>query len=62
MAALRNAPHNVNGFPILILLQHQNARAFRIDRIIFYDNRIGDAGNYLPHGYIIFRQFIIPVV
>jgi len=52
----------MNGFPISIPLQHKNARAFRIDRIIFDDNRIEDAGEYFTHGQRIFRQFIIPVV
>jgi len=52
----------MNWVPISMPLQHQNARDFRIDRIIFDDNRIGDAGEYFTYGQRVFRQFIISVI
>ncbi len=52
----------MNGLPMNILLQHQNARAFRVVGIIFYDNRIGGAGKYLAYGQRIFRQLVISMV
>jgi hypothetical protein len=52
----------MNGLPVSILLQHQNARAFGVLGIIFYDNRIGAAGKYLAHGQRIFRQLVISMV
>jgi hypothetical protein len=39
-----DAPHDMNGYPIVISLQHQDARAFGIDWIFLYDNSLGDAG------------------
>ena len=52
----------MNGLPMSILLQHQNARAFRVAGIIFYDNRTGGAGKYLAHAQRIFRQLVISMV
>jgi hypothetical protein len=50
MAALGNAPNDMNGFPFFIALQHQCARAFREVRVIFNDNGLWGAGKYLSHG------------
>jgi len=59
---MRDTPEYVDSPSLAVLLENQNAGAFRILRIVFHDHARHDAGNDLFHKYTISGQFIIPMI
>jgi len=58
----RNAPHNMDGFAVVIPLQDEDTRPLVIGRVLFDHGALADSREDLPDQDTICSQFLIAVV